>query len=71
MAIDSFTNNRDPAYPGLPRLNAIPSNILTQNLMSKTSVAAECFVNQRFSNKLQAYMIDYINKIYSNYSVYH
>ncbi len=55
---------------GLPRTVNIPSNIINNNLMSDTSVASDCFIRQKFSNKLQAYLIGYVNNIYSNYSVY-
>ena len=59
------------AYPGMPRDPMIPTNILDGKLMSDTSVAADCFVYQRFSNRLQAYLIDYTNKIYGDYPRYH
>jgi hypothetical protein len=55
---------------GMPRGSEIPSAIIDNKLMSDTSLAEDCFIKQRFSNKLQAYMIGYVNTIYSNYSVY-
>lgn len=55
---------------GMPRTVNIPTNIVNQKLMSETSIAAQCFIYQNFSNKLQAYMIGYVNSIMSNYSVY-
>lgn len=55
---------------GLPRSVNIPTNIKNQGLMSDTSWADDCFVGQKFSAKLQAYLIGYVNAIYSNYSVY-
>jgi hypothetical protein len=55
---------------GLPRSSNLPSNIVDNNMMSSTSIASDCFIKQQFSNKLQAYMIGYVNSIYSNYSVY-
>lgn len=58
------------SYPGLPRTVGIPSHILEHNLLSGTSVATECFAYQRFSEKLQAYLIDYVSKIYSDYPIY-
>jgi hypothetical protein len=55
---------------GLPRSVNIPTNIWNNNLMSNTSFADDCFIYQKFSAKLQAYMIGYVNAIFSNYSVY-
>ena len=49
---------------------SIPTNILQANLMSKTCQSNDCFIDQQFSNKLQAFLIGYVNSIYSNYSVY-
>jgi hypothetical protein len=58
------------AYSGLPVVQQIPTNIRTSGIMSDTSSAGECFINQRFSAKLQAFMISYVNSIASNYAVY-
>lgn len=55
---------------GPPRDVNIPSAITNAKLMSTTSLAPDCFVGQKFSNKLQAYLIGYVNSIYSDYSVY-
>jgi hypothetical protein len=55
---------------GLPRSVNIPTNIYQANLMSDTSWADDAFIYQKFSNKLQAYLIGYVNSIYSDYSVY-
>jgi hypothetical protein len=55
---------------GLPRQVNIPSGIVNADLMSKTSKASDCFVKQKFSNKLQAFLIGYVNSIYSDYPVY-
>lgn len=60
----------DEVDSGLPRSSNIPSAIIDNELLSNTSAAAECFIDQRFSSKLQAYLIGYVNTIYSNYSVY-
>jgi hypothetical protein len=38
--------------------------------MSTTSVAAECFVNQRFSRKLQAFLISYNGSVFSGDPIY-
>ena len=60
----------ETAYVGLPAIQSIPTNMRTPGVMSDTSSAPECFVNQRFSNKLQAFMISYVNSITSNYPIY-
>lgn len=54
----------------LPRSSSIPGGIIQQGLISTTSLASDCFVKQKFSGKLQAYLIGYVNSIYSYYSVY-
>lgn len=64
------TPNMVSAYSGLPVIQAIPTNIAEGELLSKTSLAAECFINQRFSNKLQAFLISYVNNIQSTYPVF-
>jgi hypothetical protein len=56
------------AYVGLPAIQQIPTNMTGS--LSGTSSAPECFVNQRFSSKLQAFMIAYVNSISSNYPVF-
>lgn len=66
----SFDTNDASVDSGLPRNVNIPSSIINEDLMSPTSLAHECFINQKFSNKLQAYLIGYVNSIYSNYSIY-
>lgn len=55
---------------GMPRSVNIPSNIYQAGLMSGTSWADDCFIYQKFSDRLQAYMIGYVNAIYSDYPVY-
>lgn len=60
----------ESSYAGTPRVQSLPSNLLRAGVMSDTSSAPECFINQRFSAKLQAFMVGYVNTIYSNYSVY-
>lgn len=62
--------NTTPIDTGAPRSVNIPAGITDNNLLSGTSAAYTCFVNQKFSNKLQVYLIGYVNSIYSNYSVY-
>ncbi len=48
----------------------IPTNIVSRDIMSKTSDALECFTEQKFSNKLQAYMVNYVLSVSSNKAVY-
>jgi hypothetical protein len=55
---------------GLPRSVNIPTNIYQAGLLSDTSWADDCFVGQKFSQKLQAYLVGYVGSIYSQYSVY-
>lgn len=52
-----------------PRDVLIPSALLEANLLSETCYASDCFINQDFSNKLQAYLIGYVNSVYSKYAV--
>lgn len=58
------------ATASIPAVQNIPTNLREQGIMSDTSSAPECFVNQRFSAKLQAFLISYNNMMYSNYSIY-
>lgn len=58
------------SYAGTPAVQYIPSNILSPKALSDTSSAVECFVNQRFSAQLQAFLVAYVNQSQSNYSVY-
>lgn len=60
----------ETAYVGLPAVQTIPTNLRAPGIMSNTSLAAECFINQRFSSQLQAFLISYNNYIQSNYPVY-
>ena len=50
------------------RESMVPENI--RNMLSDTSDAAECFVNQRFSNRLQIFLVGYNNNIYTEHSPY-
>lgn len=50
--------NQTMGNPGASRVNPLPSTLL--GLMSYTSSAPDCFINQRFSNKLQAFLIGYV-----------
>lgn len=58
------------AYSGMPAVQHLPTNTRSPGVMSTTSSAPECFINQRFSAQLQAFMISYVNSIHSNYPVY-
>lgn len=55
---------------GLPRTANIPMNIVQNGKMSGTARAADCFISQKFSYNLQAYLIGYVGSIYSDYSIY-
>lgn len=48
----------------------IPMSIIQQKLMSGTSEAIMCFAEQGFSNKLQAYLINYVASVSSYYPLY-
>ena len=71
MANASTTSDKDSAFPGLPRVARIPTNIVSQDLLSTTSLAPQCFPYQRFAGRLQAYLVDYVANIYGDYPVYH
>lgn len=58
-----------PAYVGLPSVQYLPTNMRTAGVMSTTSSAPECFVNQRFSAKLQAFLIAYVNSVSSTHPI--
>jgi len=60
----------DSAYAGTPVVQPLPTNIRESGLLSDTSQATECFINQRFSAQLQAFMVAYTNSVYSNYPIY-
>lgn len=59
-----------PAISGLPVVQSLPTNIVGSGILSPTSLAVECYINQRFSGKLQAFLVSYVNGVYSDYSVY-
>jgi hypothetical protein len=70
MADSTLNNNLGYPRAGETgvRTSLIPTGLAKK--MSTTSLANECFVNQRFSGKLQAFLIGYNNSIYSEHSVY-
>ena len=61
------TANIESAYSGLPAVASIPTNIMNPGVLSS---APECFANQRFSNKLQAYLVSYVNSIASTHPIF-
>lgn len=61
--------NLSPSRGSMPRTSVIPGTIVEAGLISDTSKASDCFINQQFSGKLQAFLIGYVSGIYSYYSV--
>lgn len=59
-----------PAYSGVPVVQTLPTNTLLDGVMSNTSSAPDCFISQRFSAQLQAFMISYANMVQSQYAIY-
>lgn len=59
-----------PVDAQLDRANFVPTNIMTGNLLSPTNHAYTCFVDQKFSNTLQAFMVNYVLSVSSFYPVY-
>lgn len=58
------------SYSGVDQTSKIPTNIASSGKLSPTSDALTCFREQKFSSKLQAYMVSYVMSISSYYSVY-
>lgn len=58
------------SYAGTPAVQPIPKNIVESGKMSITSSAPECFVNQRFSLKLQTFLISYVIMVSSQHAVH-
>lgn len=48
----------------------LPVKILERDLMSETAQAHLCFVEQKFSAMLQAYLVDYVISINGPNAVY-
>lgn len=71
MATQKIDSGKQSAFPGMSRAPKVPMAIVDQHVLSDTSVAADCFVYQRFSGRLQAYLVDYVNMIYSEFPRYH
>jgi hypothetical protein len=57
-------------YTVQPRSMNIPTNLRAPNVMSTTSLAAECFINQKFSGKMQAMIISYNSLIFTEHPIY-
>ena len=68
MAIKTVNLTQTAEVPGASRQSQIPL-AFDDILKSGTSNADECFINQRFSNKLQAYLIGYVGTITSGYGI--
>lgn len=68
MAVETLNLTQTAAVPGASRQNQIP--LAFDYILKKgTSNADECFINQRFSNKLQAFLIGYTGTIMSGYGI--
>jgi hypothetical protein len=48
----------------------IPTKIIENNLLSTTSEAYKCFVEQQLCANLQAYLVNYVASVSSLYPVY-
>jgi hypothetical protein len=48
----------------------VPTKILEKGLLSKTSEAYDCFAYQKFSSKLQMFLINYNIIVSSLYPIY-
>lgn len=48
----------------------VPTNMVSADLLSPTSDALTCFREQKFSAKLQAFMVSYVISVNGYYSVY-
>lgn len=66
----AFDFNLGDSSSNVERGRFIPTKIMEQNLLSDTSEAWECFVQQKFSADLQSYMINYVISVSGLYSVY-
>lgn len=57
-----------PSMPGMSRTFNIPENALAK--FSDTDTASTCFAKQRFSNRLQAYLVSYVTQVASKFPIY-
>lgn len=67
LALDNMSATVDT--PGASRKSSIPE-VIYSNYLSTTSRAADCFVNQYFSAKLQAYLVGYVAGLTTGRSIY-
>lgn len=65
-----FKFNTDISEQVSRRGNLVPTKILEEDLLSKTSLAHECFTQQKFSAELQAFLVGYVVTISGYYSIY-
>ena len=70
MAISYSSPSPAPLKAGDPGGTNLPTAIVNANLLSNTARAADCFIQQKFSNKLQAFLVGYVNLTYSQYAIY-
>jgi hypothetical protein len=54
----------------LDRSEDVPMGIMNQGLISDTNHAYTCFVKQRFSADLQAYLVSYVISVTAYQSIY-
>lgn len=59
-----------PATSTVDTTSKLPTNIVLSGNLSQTSDALTCFREQKFSNKLQAFLVSYVMSVSSPYSVY-
>lgn len=55
---------------GVDRTSKIPTGVVSSGNLSPTSDALTCFREQKFSAKMQAYLVSYVMSVSSPYSVY-
>lgn len=66
----TYERSTDPVSSGAQNGVLIPTAVVNANLLSETSKAADCFIDQKFSNKLQAFMLGYVNSTISYFGLY-
>lgn len=65
-----FDFNLGDSSSNVERGRFIPTKIMADGLLSETSEAWECFVQQKLSADLQSYLINYVISISGLYAVY-
>lgn len=58
------------SFTGVDLTSKIPTGAASSGNISPTSDALTCFREQKFSAKLQGYMISYVMSVTSYYAVY-